>query len=188
MSEMDPGQRLQQLFDLFADTRIVDPPHIEIVPADQVPAPYSELLVHDQHMTVTLEQFHKRQVHLTVLARRHQDNDYARMILLALEGTGEIVEFGMFRMDLGCCDHAVRDAIIAGRTPLGRILIEHNVLRRIDPLAYLRIQPSQQFRAWFNRRDDKPIYGRVAMIWCNGQQAVELLEVVSVAAATPPPD
>jgi chorismate-pyruvate lyase len=183
MSELDPGQRLRQLFDLFADTRIVDPPHFGIVPAELVPPPYYDLLVHDQHMTVTLEKFHGRRVHLTVLARRHHDADYARMILLALEGTGEIVEFGMFRMDLNCVNDAVQAAIVAGRTPLGRVLIEHNVLRRIDPIAFLKFEPTQQLRAWFNVAGDEPIYGRVAMISCNGQEAVELLEVVRPEAA-----
>jgi chorismate-pyruvate lyase len=178
MSELDPGQRLRQLFDLFADTRIVDPPHFDIVPAESVPAPYYDLLVHDQHMTVTLERFHGRSVHLTVLARRHNGSDYARMILLSLEGTGEIVEFGIFRMDLNSVSDAVQAAIVEGRTPLGRVLIEHNVLRRIDPLAYLKFQPTEQLRAWFNLAGDEPIYGRVAMISCNGMEAVELLEVV----------
>jgi chorismate-pyruvate lyase len=178
MSELAPGERLHQLFDLFADTRIVDPPNFDIVPPESVPQPYHELLVHQHHMTVTLEQFHGHRVHLTVLARRHQGSDYARMILLSLEGTGEIVEFGMFRMDLSCCNEAVQAAIIAGRTPLGRVLIEHNVLRRIDPIAYLKLEPTEQLRAWFNVASHPPIYGRLATITCNDQQAVELLEVV----------
>jgi chorismate-pyruvate lyase len=178
MLPIEPGQRLRQLFDLFADTRIVDVPDFDVVPPDQVPKPYNDLLVHDHHMTVTLERYHGRRVHLTVLARRHSGNDYARMILLSLEGTGEIVEFGMFRMDLSCCDDAVQAAIVEGRTPLGRILIEHNVLRRIDPIAYLKIAPSHQLSAWFNTQSNQPIYGRLAFIYCNGQQAVELLEVV----------
>jgi hypothetical protein len=178
MDPRDPGQRLRLLFDLFADTHIVDLPEFDIVPADQVPYPYHELLVHDQHMTVTLERFHGRRVHLTVLARRRQENDYARMILLSLEGTGEIVEFGMFRMDLSAVAEDVQAAIVAGRTPLGRVLIEHNVLRQIDPIGYLVITPSDQLRAWFNTTGNEPIYGRVATIWCNKQPAVELLEVV----------
>jgi chorismate-pyruvate lyase len=178
MSALDPARQLTDLFALFADTHIVDPPDFQVVPASQVPQPYHELLVHDQHMTVTLERFHSQRVHLTVLARRRQENDYARMILLSLEGSGEIVEFGTVRMDLSCVSEAVRAAIVAGRTPLGRVLIEHNVLRHIDPIGYLRIAPSQQLRAWFNAPDTDPIFGRVAIITCNGQPAVQLLEIV----------
>jgi hypothetical protein len=202
MAELDPGARLRKFFDIFAGVGCAsrsDPtgvgstdsgaqsapyglpatvPEFEVVPADQVPEPFHSLLVHDQHMTVTLERFHGGPVELRVLARHVAGSEYARMILLALEGTEEIVEFGIFRMDLTCCDPAVQDEIREGKTPLGRILIEHNVLRRIDPTAFLKIRPSAPLCQWFGISTDQPVYGRLASIFCNNVLAIELLEVV----------
>jgi hypothetical protein len=36
--------------------------------------------------------------------------------------------------------------------------------------------------AWFGGGDPKPIYGRLALIHCDGKPAVELLEVVAPEA------
>src|SRR5262249_23120420 len=103
---------------------------------------------------------------------------YARKILLTLQSTGRIVQFGIMRINLELCSPAVRAAIVAGQTPLGRILIEHDVLRRIEPTAFLRIVPGPKQLAWFGIDELAPMYGRLAIIHCDEQPAVELLEVV----------
>ena len=177
MAELEPASRLRKLFEIFAGKLPVQVPEFEVIPSAEVPPPYRDLLVHDQHMTVTLERFHGRPVELRVLARHLEGGEYARMILLALEGTDKIVEFGIFRMDLTCCSQVVQDEIIAGKTPLGRILIEHDVLRRIEPTAFLKIWPNDAIREWFGSSEKQPIYGRLASIHCNNLLAIELLEV-----------
>ncbi|MBI3464179.1 MAG: hypothetical protein HY000_14150, partial [Planctomycetes bacterium] len=127
---------------------------------------------------VTVERFHARPVKLRILRQVRRGNHYGRMILLALEGTGEIVQFGIVRIDLSCCDEAVQAEILSGKTPLGRILIAHNVLRHIDPSAFLKITPDQSMLQWFGIEKAQPMYGRLATIFCNGLPAIELLEVV----------
>lgn len=151
----------------------------EVVPADQVPAPYGTLLVHEHHMTVTVERHHGSLVDVAILDRRHIGETYARKILLRLQSTGRIVQFGIVRIHLQYCDDEVRREIIAGKTPLGRILIEHDVLRRIEPTAYLRIVPGPAMMRWFGLDRPAPTYGRLALIHCNGQPAIELLEIVA---------
>ena len=59
--------------------------HSEIVAADQVPEPYHGLLVHEHHMTVTVEAFHKESVDVKVLEERRGLNAYARKILLVTQ-------------------------------------------------------------------------------------------------------
>jgi chorismate-pyruvate lyase len=71
----------------------------------------------------------------------------------------------------------VAAAIRKGDTPLGRVLIEHNVLRRIELSSLLRIAPCPRLHAWFST--DRPCYGRLAIIHCDEAPAVELLEVVA---------
>jgi hypothetical protein len=178
MADTTPAERLRGLFELFADKLPVELPGFEVVAGDELPAPHRELLVHDQHMTVTLERFYGRPVALRVLAQHWEGNEYARMILLALEGSDEIVEFGIFRMDLNCCSEEVRTEIVAGKTPLGRILIQHDVLRRIDPAAFLKIAPHKSLMLWFGLEQPEATYGRIANIFCNGMLAIELLEIV----------
>jgi chorismate-pyruvate lyase len=153
-------------------------PEYELVPADEVPRPYRELLVHEHHMTVTVEAHHGSLVDVRVLEQRRTADQYGRKILLTLQGDGRVVQFGIMRIDLGCCGPEVRAEIVAGQTPLGRILIQHDVLRRIEPTAFLRVVPGKAMMNWFGLERSRPTYGRLAIIHCNGQPAVELLEVV----------
>jgi hypothetical protein len=157
----------------------------EEVPADEVPPPYYGLLVHEHHMTVTVEAFHGDLVDVHVLASGQQDDWYAREILLELQGTKRVVQFGLMRINLGYCSPEVRAEIIAQQTPLGRILIQHNVLRRIEPTAFLRIIPGPAMMQWFGLDRPQPTYGRLAIIHCNHQPAVELLEIVTPVAGPP---
>lgn len=129
-------------------------------------------------MTVTVEAHHGSLVDVRVLERIHEGNTYARKILLALQSTGRIVQFGLVRIHFQYCSDAVRDEIVAGQTPLGRVLINHNVLRRIEPTAYLRVLPGPAMMGWFGLNKPQPVYGRLALIHCDEQPAVELLEIV----------
>jgi hypothetical protein len=156
-----------------------DLPECEIIPGTDVPEPYRGLLVHEHHMTVTVEAYHGDLVDVRILARRHQGDCYSRKILLALQKTGRIVQFGIVRIDLGLCSPAVRAAIVAGKTPVGRVLIENNVLRRIEPTAFLRIAGKAPQMRWFGLTEPQTLYGRLAIIHCDGRPAVELLEIVA---------
>jgi chorismate-pyruvate lyase len=159
-------------------------PEFEFVPADEVPPPYHGLLVHEHHMTVTVEAYHHDLVDVRILARKQTADWYARKILLTLHKTGKVVQFGIMRIRLAYCDRAVRDEIVAGQTPLGRILIQHDVLRRIEPCAYLRVIPGSAMMAWFGLDRPLPTYGRLALIHCNEKPAVELLEIVAPETKT----
>jgi chorismate-pyruvate lyase len=130
-------------------------------------------------MTVTVEAHHGSLVDVRILAHRQDNDAYARKILLTLQSTGRVVQFGIMRVHLRYCSQEVRDEIVAGQTPLGRVLIQHNVLRWIQPTAFLRVIPSPAMMAWFGIDQPVPTYGRLALIHCDGQPAVELLEIVA---------
>jgi chorismate-pyruvate lyase len=171
------GPDLPSLFALFGPAD--DIPEYELVAAEEVLLPYHGLLVHEHHMTVTVEAYHGSLVDVRILARRRDGEAYARKILLVLQSTGSIVQFGIARVNLRYCSPAVRAEILAARTPLGRILIQHNVLRRIEPTAFLRILPGPAMMEWFGLKQRRPTYGRLAYIHCDGQPAIELLEIVA---------
>src|SRR5438105_9061251 len=118
------GPDLHTLFQLFPPSSYLR--DFDVVAADWVPEPYHKLLVHEHHMTVTVEAHHGSLVDVRILARRQDGESYARKILLALQSDGRIVQFGIARVNLRYCSPAVRAAILGGQTPLGRILIHHN--------------------------------------------------------------
>jgi hypothetical protein len=86
--------------------------------------------------------------------------------------------FGLMRVNFRYCSDDVRERILAGQTPLGRVLIESGVLRRIEPTAFLRVIPGPAMVGWFGLDSPRPTYGRFALIHCDEQPAVELLEIV----------
>jgi hypothetical protein len=172
-----PRPDLAELFAQFPPAD--DVPDYEIIRAQEMPQPYHTLLVHEHHMTVTVEAHHGDLVDVRILARRHVGNSYSRKIVLALQKTGRIVQFGIVRIDLTKCSPAVRDAIVEGKTPVGRILIQHNVLRRIEPTAFLRIRGGPAQMAWFGLTEPATLYGRLGIIHFDGRPAVELLEIVA---------
>lgn len=171
------GPDLDGLFELFPSSEYLA--DCEIVAPSAVPQPYRKLLVHEHHMTVTVEEHHGDLVDVKVLAEHHDDQTYARKILLALQKTGRVVQFGLMRFHFQFCSDKVRDAILAKKTPLGRILIQNNVLRRIEPTAFLRVVPGPAMMKWFGLDKPEPTYGRLAIIHCNDEPAVELLEIVT---------
>src|SRR5262245_40443497 len=79
----------------------------EVVPAGEVPAPYRDLLAHERHMTTTLEAHHGDRVDVRVLACRRRRDRYTRKILLALRGSGRVVEFSLARVHLRLCSPGV---------------------------------------------------------------------------------
>jgi hypothetical protein len=171
------GPDVEGLFAPFG--RADDVPAYETVPAAAVPPPYSDLLVHEHHMTVTVEAHHGDLVDVRILARRLDGDVYTRKIVLALQETGRVVQFGVARVHLDLCTAPVREAIVAGKTPLGRILIQHNVLRRVEPTAFLRVHAGPAQMRWFDLSEPKATYGRLAIVHCDGRPAVEVLEIVA---------
>ena len=130
-------------------------------------------------MTVTLEAHHGCPVDLTILDSAREGVHYARKILLSRTTDGFVAQFGIMRFDFKHCTDEVRDLILEGDIPLGRILIEHGVLRRLTLHQLVELEPSREILEHFGRTDPCPLYGRLATIHCDGQPAVDLLEVVS---------
>jgi chorismate-pyruvate lyase len=171
------GTDIQGLFRIFPPAEYMS--RAELVPPGRVPPPYRDLLVNEEHMTLTVARHHGNEVDVKVLEYRVAGDSYARKILLPLRRTGRVVMFGLMRVDFQYCSQEVRQEIVAGQTPLGRILIEHNVLRRVEPTAFVRVVPAAAMLTWFGLDEPRPTYGRFALIHCDEQPAIELLEIVT---------
>ena len=171
--------KLNSLLELFPGNDFEDC-GMQVVSGLEVPAPYDRLLVHAGHMTVTLERRHGAPVELRVIESRRCGDDYGRRLTLSVRDGEKVVLGGIMRIRLTCCAEKVREEILSGRTPLGRILIENAVLRSIEPEAYLRLELTPRLRRLFRAGDGHNVtYGRIARIVCADETAVELLEVVA---------
>lgn len=148
------------------------------VAADELPPVYHNLLAHEHHMTVTVEAHHGCLVDVEVLAKHVTKTHYARKILLRRQSDGTVVQFGIMRVRLDVFRPAVRDAILAAKIPLGRILIEHDVFRDIQLCQLWRVTPGAALIKCFEIDESQVTYGRTALIVCNREPAIELLEIV----------
>ena len=117
------------------------------------------------------------QDHARVLDSKLNGNEYARKIVLLKHGTESPVQFGFVRFHLEYVTDAVREQIIAEQIPLGRILINHNVLRHIDLGAILELTAGPELAKQLQMPVGAVTYGRLATIFCNRQPAVDLLEI-----------
>lgn len=172
-----PRFTLDDLYARFPDRS--DRPTVESVAADRVPEPYHSLLVHSHHMTVTVEKFYGDRVDVKVLDARHEGDGYSRKILLALRGSGKVVQFGIVHIDLSLLAPAVREEIVSQRTPLGRVLIRHNVLRVVRPVEFFRATPGPAMCGWFGLEVSELTYGRIGVIYTDGRPAIQVAEILS---------
>lgn len=152
----------------------------EAVEASQIPSPSLELLAHNHHMTVTLEKHHESSVLVHVLGYETETGYYSRKSLLSRESDGKVVQYGIVRLHLDALATDVRREIESREIPLGRVLINHNVLREVKLLGLFRISCGAELAREFGCQIGDVCFGRTAIIYCDGAPAVELLEIVSV--------
>lgn len=152
--------------------------NFEEVSAEQIQEPSRSLLAHDHHMTVTLEKFHQSPVDVKVLQSRTDGDQYSRKILLTRQSDGRVVQYGIVRLNLSVLSPDVRKEIEDQQTPLGRILVNHGVLRVVKLLSLLRIESGPDLANSFGLEIGQICFGRTALIYCDGSPAIELLEIV----------
>lgn len=144
-----------------------------------LPQAYRRLLAHTGHMTVTVEDRHKGAVDVEVLQVEQTSTHYSRKILLRRQADRRVVQFGIVRLALDTLDEATRDEIMSQRIPLGRVLIEHGVMRAVQLLGLWQVTCGAELARYFGVETGHVTYGRTALIYCNSEPAVELLEIVA---------
>lgn len=173
---VNPPDELMKLLSLFLRReKLVE--RINQIPVSATPELYRPLLVHEQHMTLAMEQFHQSSVAVQILEARNEGDHYCRQTLLQRSDTGSPVQFGIARVNLQSIPGAVREEILAGQLPLGRVLINHDVQRRIELRAIFEITTGRELAERLHMREGEITYGRTATIFCHHAPAVELLEV-----------
>jgi chorismate-pyruvate lyase len=177
---VNPIIELEQLTSLFPETEYSPLYHqARHIAREAAPEPYHRMLVHEHHMTVTMESYHDCQVEVEVVESRSIDDLYCRKILLRNDATKEVVQFGIVRFNFEFVTEAVRKEIESQKIPLGRVLIQHNVLRHIDLGAIIELTAGPGLSHYLQMDETAVTYGRMATIFCDGLPAVDLFEVSS---------
>lgn len=148
---------------------------------DALPDYYRDLLDHQNHMTVTVERYHGTQVDVDVLEHISEGDHYARKILLRRKTDRAVVQFGVMRLDFGCVSDEVRQAVEGRSAPLGRLLIQYNVLREVRLVNLWQIAMGSELADYLGCCEGDITFGRTARIDFDGRPAVELLEIVTPA-------
>lgn len=177
---MNPIIELEQLCSLFPEANGEQLyQSAEHVARESVPQPYHRMLVHEHHMTVTMESYHDCSVEVQVVESKNVGDLYCRKILLNKQGLDQNVQFGIVRFNFDFVTDSVRQQIESESIPLGRVLIQHNVLRHIDLGAIVKFQAGPGLGRYLQMAAGQETYGRMATIFCNGSPAVDLLEISS---------
>lgn len=172
-----PAVELDELIALFySDPRQLG--RFTHCPSEACPPQYRLMLDHEQHMTVTVERRHASSVDVQVLDSRFSDTSYMRKIILRRQSDRRVVQFGIVRLALAALQPVVREEILAQQIPLGRVLILHNVMRHVQLNALWRVECGEELAELFEAQPGQITYGRTALIYCDGEPAVELLEIV----------
>lgn len=171
--------RIEELLDQFYPEPAGHSQLGKFKPIDSAPPPYDGLLDHHKHMTVTVESHYGEKVDVKV-HRCHQDDQwYSREITLATCESKRIVQYGIVRLDTSKLDEEVWRRIESQEIPLGRVLIEHNVLREVQLCGLWEIQAGPSLASLLRVKTGTTVWGRTALIFCDGEPAIKLLEILS---------
>ncbi|MCC7474785.1 MAG: hypothetical protein IT425_05280 [Pirellulales bacterium] len=152
--------------------------HFEPVVCDDLSEAARGLLAHHDHMTVALETYYHSPVLLQALAEWRDETSYARASILRRQSDNAIVQFGVMRVGLADLPDTVQQEITSKKSPLGRVLIEHNLLRKVELIALWKIKPGPVLCEHFDCNPTQTTYGRTAQILVEHRPTVQLLEIV----------
>jgi chorismate-pyruvate lyase len=150
------------------------------VTVDRLPVDARTLLAHTDHMTVSHESFHHSPVSVHALAEWRDEASYARSSLLSRQSDGAVIQFGIMRIWLADLPAEVQEEITTKKAPLGRVLIEHDLLREVELITLWEIKPGPVLRKHLKVNEKAPIYGRTAQILVDERPTVQLLEIVKL--------
>ena len=160
-------------------------PRIETIPGDAMPEPFRALLVHDNDMTPTLEDFHKSRIHLEILSRDRRGGYYFREVGLRLDHDERPVEFGAIKIYLNQFPEEAQELILLEQVPLGRILKDCGVRHQTAAKHFLRVEPDELIARALELEQPTPLYGRKAVISdLQGHPLSEMVEILPPTVAS----
>jgi chorismate-pyruvate lyase len=156
----------------------IDPPQLVSVTEAQIPEPYRTLLVHEGEMTRTLEEHVGGRVGVRVLSTRARASHYVRRVLLVEEASGRPVAMGAVRLALQALPPAVRNEVIRGRVPLGRLIRSAGIDFLSRPTGYLAVTPNAELMGLFWMKAPDRLFGRTTDVFVRARKIGEIVEIL----------
>ena len=148
-----------------------------------IPHPYGELLVHDRDLTPTLEAWYEGPLAVKVLALAPQAGWYQRLVVLTT-GQGHPVSLGAIRLALSRMSLTVQEDVLAGRVPVGRILLRHQVPHLGCPRHFFTVPADLRLSQILACPEGKQLCGRCNVLRQSyGKVLAEVVEVLSPTRA-----
>lgn len=135
-------------------------PTVARIAPHEVPEPYRQLLVHTNDMTPTLEKFHGARISIRVMEKRQQAHEYARQVVLTLNGSEHPIEFGAIVIHLQHLPGGAREQILEGKRPLGSILASNRIEHKSKPEAFIRVTSDAVMESALELEGRHELYGR----------------------------
>lgn len=155
------------------------PFHYDVVESSVVPDSFRYLLEHDSLMTIRLESFYNQKLDLKVLnSELLPDVRYQRKIALGVKSNSKefiVIAKAWILIDLKACPEDLKQKILEGKTPFGKILSSYGIRYRVTCYHILKINEWKELDLGF----PSPCYGRLAKIFLDDVHIVDVLEVVS---------
>jgi chorismate-pyruvate lyase len=154
-------------------------PEAERIDSGMMPEPYQRLLVHSQDMTPTLERFFGQSLTVQVLQRSRRGQHYFREVTLRLSQSGKPVEYGVIKIDLNLFPEPAREAILAERMPLGRILSDYQIAHFSWPQAFFQVQATPHLVTLLGLENSQLLYGRRNLLLTHARRLLaEVIEIL----------
>jgi len=158
-------------------------PQVEEIEASQLPEPYKSLLAHANDMTPTLERLYHQSIRLQILKHHHRGDVFSRQVLLLLNGSQKVVEFGAIRIYLRHFSPQAQRLIVEGQRPLGNILASEQIAHTSHPRAYVRVTADETIGQALQAEKSQLLYGRRNVLLNSERETLaEILEILPVAS------
>jgi chorismate-pyruvate lyase len=127
----------------------------------ELPEPYRQLLAHEGDMTTRLENHHRTSIRVRRLRSSNDGKGYFREVILETDGpTVKAVEYGAIEIQLAQLSQVARDAVVAGKIPLGTILNQERISYSCSLRGFFRTSPDASIREAFGVELPDTLYGR----------------------------
>jgi chorismate-pyruvate lyase len=156
-----------------------EPPSADTIESSEIPLPYRDLLVHTATMTSTLEHYYGGTLEVRLLAASFHEPWYWRHVLLAQGEYGKPVEMGAMCLQLNAFRESVRQRIVAGKVPLGRIIREAELDCESRPIMFFRVTPNKDMIAIFRISELQRLYGRRTELFLARRKIGDVVEILS---------
>lgn len=155
-------------------------PLIETVEADAVAQPFRRLLVHRKSMTLVLESAYRDEIQLRVLRQEFSGRILFREVFLVRRSDERPVEIGLIHILLDHCPDEVREPVLEGKRPLGKLLCELGVKYSNRPSAYFKVASRGMIGEALGLGDSRDLYGRCSRLVLPSDQI--LADVIEILA------